>query len=184
MANKSNKILQTLIIGSIGIYALNKLLAHRATTSPGGLPPGYSLTTQSFRRSQSPDFVSDNLSNDNPGSDTEIYPPEDNSGSGLTPKQRPKPEPRPIPPPPPPVPKKTSQPKGKTMAGLGNLFTDVISKITPQDAAIFYYSEKDVLDNERIFIKKMTHENAALCRAYLQWPARKIRESHPHKIFY
>jgi hypothetical protein len=188
MAGKNNRVLQTLIIGGIGIYALNKLLAHHATTAPGVSPPGSFLTTQSYRQSPSREIVSQNYDNDNTdsgvSSGSEVNTLPEGNNPGLTPKQRPKPEPKPIPPPPPPVPQDASNPKASIMAGLGNLFTEVISRITPQDAAIFYYSEKDVLDNERIFIKKMTRENAALCKAYLQWPARKLRKSHSRKIFY
>jgi len=181
MAQRNNRVLQTLIIGGFGIYALNKLLSLHTPTSPGGSPPGYSLTTQSDRHYLYPDFASDNFDDD---TGTKSYPVDDNHNTGLKSKQWPQPESKPLPPPPPPTPKDTSTPKGKMLGRLGNLFTEVISNVVPQEAAIFYYSEKDVLDNERIFIKKMTHENAALCRAYLQWPARKMKETHTQKIFY
>jgi len=176
---KNNKILQTLILGGIGIYALNKLLTKPAVIppSPGNSPPGYALTGRSNTRESYPDFVSDNSNNSEPYP----LPAGEEPNTGLTPKQRPQPEPRPIPPPPP-APKNKA--KGNISGVLGNLFSEVISKIAPPETAIFYYSEKDVLDNERIFIKKMTHENRALCRAYLQWPARNIRKNRSRKIFY
>jgi hypothetical protein len=174
--NKSNDIvIPSLLFTGLAIYGINKVLIPYLAQSKGQthqlpvIPAASDFSTGEHTVIEKTIVIHDN---DNP---TPPHSEDDNNSDS-----EPTPEPDPIP-----DKKNTSADNSNPIAGmLGNLFTQVIDKISPSANQQFYFSEQDVINNERIMIRHMKKANKGLCKIYTKWPAIKMKEIKTSKLYY
>ena len=193
--NSNSILIPALLFTGLAFYGIKEILIPVISQSKRQTPQLPVTPIASDISSDEPRVIERTIVIDDNGNDAPPQPANDDnsnseptnsndSGSGLTPKHKSQPEPKPIPPPSPST-KDTTAANGNPVTGiLGNLFTEVIDKITPPENQQFYFSEQDVINNERVLIRHLSKANKGLCKLYTQWPAIKMKAAKTAKLYY